>query len=309
MPGLFSQKGELMKKVFVCAVIALAALWCGIGASAAESTAQFSATGPLKVATGEGFDVVISCITTDTPTAGVLFTLEIPENYVLQDVKPGEGIERSEFSYSSSGSELILMYLDDQGGEGGLQGGEELAVITLAAREADEGAPLVCMEVDASAVTVGGDVISQAGTLEVAKVSVEGSAVSLPEAPPSAMEEGEQKDDLLQGATGSSEVATVEEALKGETPVASSQQSEPNEEKAEIITDANGNRVQVITDGTSQEVNDITEQVLGGKPATAPQNAEEMKPQAKIPWGYVAVAGVVTACVGAGVLVGRKIGR
>ena len=225
-----------MKKVFSFLLVFCMVLWGNVGACAADSAVKFTAEVSGEVNTGEPFSVSILCADTDDPTAGVLFTFVIPDGYAMQSAGPGEGIERAEFSYSYSGSELIVMYLDSEGGESSLRGGEEIAVITLMAGKAGSGNPLECKEIDASAVTEEGEVIAQSGTMEIQSVTVTGDEVELPVMPPSVMEEGEQKNELLQGATGSSETGTMQEAVSEQDGQEQSADSEPN-----IITDTDGN--------------------------------------------------------------------
>ena len=290
-----------MKKAIACALALLAALWWSTAVLAADSAAQFTASAEGAV-TGEAFDVSIVCENADDPTAGVLFVLQIPDGYSLQSIRQGAGIDLTELSYNHSGRELVLMYLDDDAGESGLTGGEEIAVLTMLAGEAGSGAPLVCSETDASAVTAAGDVIAQTATLDIAAVTVTGETIELPEPQPGIMEAGELKNELLQGATGTSGASTVTEAVTGSGQSGASSGSAPN-----IITDPNGNRIEVVTGGESQSAVDITEEVLAGKPATAPESSASETPEGASEgiMLWVAVAALIV-CAAICVLAWRK---
>ena len=135
-------------------------------------------------------------------------------------------------SYSSSGSELILMYLDDQGGEGGLQGGEELAVITLAAREADEGAPLVCMAVSYTHLEPEEPAATAEPTAEPEESVATAEPTVEPEEPAATAEPTAEPEEAVATAEPTAEpeepAATAEPTAEPEEPVATAEPtSEP----------------------------------------------------------------------------------
>lgn len=305
-----------MRKQFISATAAtLCALCLGFAASAAE-VAQYSLTADnAQVTAGNIVELSLRCDSAATPTAALSLQFTLPEGYAVYDVDSGSGIVSNELSYSYTDSTLNVLYLDNDAGGSPVESGSEVAKIKLTAATPGTGRPLVCIESDASLVTVEGKVETQGIDLAISDMTVTGEAVPVPTTVPSVSTDGKKQTMAEASSNAASESATVTERLQ-------EQQAKQNGDAAanelpptatpEIITDANGNKMQIVRNERVEEnVVDVTEDVLNAQPATTPtteaQPAVDTVPQqsnAALPVALVVV--VVIAAAAAGVVCYKK---
>lgn len=305
-----------MRKQFISATAAtLCALCLGFAASAAE-VAQYSLTADnAQVTAGNIVELSLRCDSAATPTAALSLQFTLPEGYAVYDVDSGSGIVSNELSYSYTDSTLNVLYLDNDAGGSPVESGSEVAKIKLTAATPGTGRPLVCIESDASLVTVEGKVETQGIDLTISDMTVTGEAVPVPTTVPSVSTDGKKQTMAEVSSNAASESATVTERLQ-------EQQAKQNGDAAanelpptatpEIITDANGNKMQIVRNERVEEnVVDVTEDVLNAQPATTPtteaQPAVDTVPQqsnAALPVALVVV--VVIAAAAAGVVCYKK---
>lgn len=300
-----------MRKQFISATAAaLCALCLGFAASAAE-VAQYSLTADnAQVTAGNIVELSLRCDSAATPTAALSLQFTLPEGYVVYDVDSGSGIVSNELSYSYTDSTLNVLYLDNDAGGSPVEPGSEVAKIKLTAATPGTGQPLVCIESDASLVTVEGKVETQGIDLTISDMTVTGEAVPVPTTVPSVSTDGKKQTMAEASSNAASESATVTERLQ-------EQQAKQNGDAAanelpptatpEIITDANGNKMQIVRNERVEEnAVDVTEDVLNAQPATTPtteaQPAVDTVPQqsnAALPVALVVVVVIAAAAAGA----------
>ena len=270
-----------MRKQFISATAAtLCALCLGFAASAAE-VAQYSLTADnAQVTAGNIVELSLRCDSAATPTAALSLQFTLPEGYAVYDVDSGSGIVSNELSYSYTDSTLNVLYLDNDAGGSPVEPGSEVAKIKLTAATPGTGRPLVCIESDASLVTVEGKVETQGIDLTISDMTVTGEAVPVPTTVPSVSTDGKKQTMAEASSNAASESAAVTERLQ-------EQQAKQNGDAAanelpptatpEIITDANGNKMQIVRNERVEEnAVDVTEDVLNAQPATTP--TEEAQP-------------------------------
>lgn len=300
-----------MRKQFISATAAtLCALCLGFAASAAE-VAQYSLTADnAQVTAGNIVELSLRCDSAATPTAALSLQFTLPEGYAVYDVDSGSGIVNNELSYSYTDSTLNVLYLDNDAGGSPVEPGSEVAKIKLTAATPGTGQPLVCIESDASLVTVEGKVETQGIDLTIGDMTVTGEAVPVPTTVPSVSTDGKKQTMAEASSNAASESATVTERLQ-------EQQAKQNGDAAanelpptatpEIITDANGNKMQIVRNERVEEnAVDVTEDVLNAQPATTPtaeaQPAVDTVPQqsnAALPVALVVVVVIAAAAAGA----------
>lgn len=300
-----------MRKQFISATAAtLCALCLGYAASAAE-VAQYSLTADnAQVTAGNIVELSLRCDSAATPTAALSLQFTLPEGYAVYDVDSGSGIVSNELSYSYTDSTLNVLYLDNDAGGSPVEPGSEVAKIKLTAATPGTGRPLVCIESDASLVTVEGKVETQGIDLTISDMTVTGEAVPVPTTVPSVSTDGKKQTMAEASSNAASESATVTERLQ-------EQQAKQNGDAAanelpptatpEIITDANGNKMQIVRNERVEEnAVDVTEDVLNAQPATTPttetQPAVDTVPQqsnAALPVALVVVVVIAAAAAGA----------
>lgn len=300
-----------MRKQFISATAAtLCALCLGFAASAAE-VAQYSLTADnAQVTAGNIVELSLRCDSAATPTAALSLQFTLPEGYAVYDVDSGSGIVSNELSYSYTDSTLNVLYLDNDAGGSPVEPGSEVAKIKLTAATPGTGRPLVCIESDASLVTVEGKVETQGIDLTISDMTVTGEAVPVPTTVPSVSTDGKKQTMAEASSNAASESATVTERLQ-------EQQAKQNGDAAanelpptatpEIITDANGNKMQMVRNERVEEnAVDVTEDVLNAQPATTPtteaQPAVDTVPQqsnAALPVALVVVVVIAAAAAGA----------
>lgn len=303
-----------MRKQFISATAAtLCALCLGFAASAAE-VAQYSLTADnAQVTAGNIVELSLRCDSAATPTAALSLQFTLPEGYAVYDVDSGSGIVSNELSYSYTDSTLNVLYLDNDAGGSPVEPGSEVAKIKLTAATPGTGQPLVCIESDASLVTVEGKVETQGIDLTISDMTVTGEAVPVPTTVPSVSTDGKKQTMAETSSNAASESATMTERLQ-------EQQAKQNGDAAanelpptatpEIITDANGNKMQIVRNERVEEnAVDVTEDVLNAQPATTPtteaQPAVDTVPQqsnAALPVALV----VVIAAAAAGAVCYKK---
>lgn len=300
-----------MRKQFISATAAaLCALCLGFAASAAE-VAQYSLTADnAQVTAGNIVELSLRCDSATTPTAALSLQFTLPEGYAVYDVDSGSGIVSNELSYSYTDSTLNVLYLDNDAGGSPVEPGSEVAKIKLTAATPGTGQPLVCIESDASLVTVEGKVETQGIDLTISDMTVTGEAVPVPTTVPSVSTDGKKQTMAETSSNAASESATMTERLQ-------EQQAKQNGDAAanelpptatpEIITDANGNKMQIVRNERVEEnAVDVTEDVLNAQPATTPtteaQPAVDTVPQqsnAALPVALVVVVVIAAAAAGA----------
>lgn len=300
-----------MRKQFISTTAAtLCALCLGFAASAAE-VAQYSLTADnAQVTAGNIVELSLRCDSAATPTAALSLQFTLPEGYAVYDVDSGSGIVSNELSYSYTDSTLNVLYLDNDAGGSPVEPGSEVAKIKLTAATPGTGRPLVCIESDASLVTVEGKVETQGIDLTISDMTVTGEAVPVPTTVPSVSTDGKKQTMAEASSNAASESATVTERLQ-------EQQAKQNGDAAanelpptatpEIITDANGNKMQIVRNERVEEnAVDVTEDVLNAQPATTPtteaQPAVDTVPQqsnAALPVALVVVVVIAAAAAGA----------
>ena len=303
-----------MRKQFISATAAtLCALCLGFAASAAEM-AQYSLTADnAQVTAGNIVELSLRCDSAATPTAALSLQFTLPEGYAVYDVDSGSGIVSNELSYSYTDSTLNVLYLDNDAGGSPVEPGSEVAKIKLTAATPGTGRPLVCIESDASLVTVEGKVETQGIDLTISDMTVTGEAVPVPTTVPSVSTDGKKQTMAEASSNAASESAAMTERLQ-------EQQAKQNGDAAanelpptatpEIITDANGNKMQIVRNERVEEnAVDVTEDVLNAQPATTPtteaQPAVDTVPQqsnAALPVALV----VVIAAAAAGAVCYKK---
>lgn len=311
IPALLGRNLIRMRKQFISATAAtLCALCLGFAASAAE-VAQYSLTADnAQVTAGNIVELSLRCDSAATPTAALSLQFTLPEGYAVYDVDSGSGIVSNELSYSYTDSTLNVLYLDNDAGGSPVEPGSEVAKIKLTAATPGTGRPLVCIESDASLVTVEGKVETQGIDLTISDMTVTGEAVPVPTTVPSVSTDGKKQTMAEASSNAASESATVTERLQ-------EQQAKQNGDAAanelpptatpEIITDANGNKVQIVRNERVEEnAVDVTEDVLNAQPATTPtaeaQPAVDTVPQqsnAALPVALVVVVVIAAAAAGA----------
>lgn len=300
-----------MRKQFISATAAtLCALCLGFAASAAE-VAQYSLTADnAQVTAGNIVELSLRCDSAATPTAALSLQFTLPEGYAVYDVDSGSGIVSNELSYSYTDSTLNVLYLDNDAGGSPVEPGSEVAKIKLTAVTPGTGRPLVCIESDASLVTVEGKVATQGIDLTISDMTVTGEAVPVPTTVPSVSTDGKKQTMAEASSNAASESAAMTERLQ-------EQQAKQNGDAAanelpptatpEIITDANGNKMQIVRNERVEEnAVDVTEDVLNAQPATTPtteaQPAVDAVPQqsnAALPVALVVVVVIAAAAAGA----------
>lgn len=300
-----------MRKQFISATAAtLCALCLGFAASAAE-VAQYSLTADnAQVTAGNIVELSLRCDSAATPTAALSLQFTLPEGYAVYDVDSGSGIVSNELSYSYTDSTLNVLYLDNDAGGSPVEPGSEVAKIKLTAATPGTGRPLVCIESDASLVTVEGKVATQGIDLTISDMTVTGEAVPVPTTVPSVSTDGKKQTMAEASSNAASESAAMTERLQ-------EQQAKQNGDAAanelpptatpEIITDANGNKMQIVRNERVEEnAVDVTEDVLNAQPATTPtteaQPAVDTVPQqsnAALPVALVVVVVIAAAAAGA----------
>lgn len=314
IPALLGRNLIRMRKQFISATAAtLCALCLGFAASAAE-VAQYSLTADnAQVTAGNIVELSLRCDSAATPTAALSLQFTLPEGYAVYDVDSGSGIVSNELSYSYTDSTLNVLYLDNDAGGSPVEPGSEVAKIKLTAATPGTGRPLVCIESDASLVTVEGKVETQGIDLTISDMTVTGEAVPVPTTVPSVSTDGKKQTMAEASSNAASESAAVTERLQ-------EQQAKQNGDAAanelpptatpEIITDANGNKMQIVRNERVEEnAVDVTEDVLNAQPATTPtaeaQPAVDTVPQqsnAALPVALV----VVIAAAAAGAVCYKK---
>ena len=311
IPALLGRNLIRMRKQFISATAAtLCALCLGFAASAAE-VAQYSLTADnAQVTAGNIVELSLRCDSAATPTAALSLQFTLPEGYAVYDVDSGSGIVSNELSYSYTDSTLNVLYLDNDAGGSPVEPGSEVAKIKLTAATPGTGRPLVCIESDASLVTVEGKVETQGIDLTISDMTVTGEAVPVPTTVPSVSTDGKKQTMAEASSNAASESAAMTERLQ-------EQQAKQNGDAAanelpptatpEIITDANGNKMQIVRNERVEEnAVDVTEDVLNAQPATTPtteaQPAVDTVPQqsnAALPVALVVVAVIAAAAAGA----------
>ena len=311
IPALLGRNLIRMRKQFISATAAtLCALCLGFAASAAE-VAQYSLTADnAQVTAGNIVELSLRCDSAATPTAALSLQFTLPEGYAVYDVDSGSGIVNNELSYSYTDSTLNVLYLDNDAGGSPVEPGSEVAKIKLTAATPGTGQPLVCIESDASLVTVEGKVESQDIDLTIGDMTVTGEAVPVPTTVPSVSTDGKKQTMAEASSNAASESATMTERLQ-------EQQTKQNGDAAaneptptatpEIITDATGNTMQLVRNERAEEnAVDVTEDVLNAQPATAPtteaQPSADTVPQQSneaLPVALVVVVVIAAAAAGA----------
>ena len=300
-----------MRKQFISATAAtLCALCRGFAASAAE-VAQYSLTADnAQVTAGNIVELSLRCDSAATPTAALSLQFTLPEGYAVYDVDSGSGIVSNELSYSYTDSTLNVLYLDNDAGGSPVEPGSEVAKIKLTAATPGTGRPLVCIESDASLVTVEGKVETQGIDLTISDMTVTGEAVPVPTTVPSVSTDGKKQTMAEASSNAASESATMTERLQ-EQQAKQNGDATANElsptATPEIITDANGNKMQIVRNERVEEnAVDVTEDVLNAQPATTPtaeaQPAVDTVPQqsnAALPVALVVVVVIAAAAAGA----------
>ncbi len=300
-----------MRKQFISATAAtLCALCLGFAASAAE-VAQYSLTADnAQVTAGNIVELSLRCDSAATPTAALSLQFTLPEGYAVYDVDSGSGIVSNELSYSYTDSTLNVLYLDNDAGGSPVEPGSEVAKIKLTAATPGTGRPLVCIESDASLVTVEGKVETQGIDLTISDMTVTGEAVPVPTTVPSVSTDGKKQTMAEASSNAASESATMTERLQ-EQQAKQNGDATANElsptATPEIITDANGNKMQIVRNERVEEnAVDVTEDVLNAQPATTPtaeaQPAVDTVPQqsnAALPVALVVVVVIAAAAAGA----------
>lgn len=300
-----------MRKQFISATAAtLCALCLGFAASAAE-VAQYSLTADnAQVTAGNIVELSLRCDSAATPTAALSLQFTLPEGYAVYDVDSGSGIVSSELSYSYTDSTLNVLYLDNDAGGSPVEPGSEVAKIKLTAATPGTGRPLVCIESDASLVTVEGKVETQGIDLTIRDMTVTGEAVPVPTTVPSVSTDGKKQTMAEASSNAASESATMTERLQEQQAKQNGDATAnelPPTATPEIITDANGNKMQIVRNERVEEnAVDVTEDVLNAQPATTPtaeaQPAVDTVPQqsnAALPVALVVVVVIAAAAAGA----------
>lgn len=311
IPALLGRNLIRMRKQFISATAAtLCALCLGFAASAAE-VAQYSLTADnAQVTAGNFVELSLRCDSAATPTAALSLQFTLPEGYAVYDVDSGSGIVSNELSYSYTDSTLNVLYLDNDAGGSPVEPGSEVAKIKLTAATPGTGRPLVCIESDASLVTVEGKVETQGIDLTISDMTVTGEAVPVPTTVPSVSTDGKKQTMAEASSNAASESATMTERLQ-EQQAKQNGDATANElsptATPEIITDANGNKMQIVRNERVEEnAVDVTEDVLNAQPATTPtaeaQPAVDTVPQqsnAALPVALVVVVVIAAAAAGA----------
>lgn len=183
-----------MKRKLLAGILFAAILSVMATTFAAESVGVVFAAKPevQNTETGADFRVSISCDKNDNETGVAVLTLEVPDMFVLQKVCAGQDIQESELSYNYINGQLILLYMDGEGGASSLKQGQELAVVTLVAQKPGSAQPLTFVATDASALNNKRDVYTQKSSGYSVGIEVTGATIVLPTVPPTYRELGEK---------------------------------------------------------------------------------------------------------------------
>lgn len=269
--------------------------------AAAGETAQFAATPDLtEIATGDTVTLSVRCTQADLDPAAAVLTFAIGENYVFTEARTGSDITIGELSYSYQNGQLVLLYLDNTGGSSPLPADGEMAVVTLQAASAAEGAPMTCTETDVSAVGADGNVVSLNGSTEVGSVTVTGETVELMTPAPVVVDEGKEQDaqTILNSQTsGASESGSPTAQPSSDDAGQTAQPDSAPAPTPFYTTSPSGERVEIIPSESTEPI-DLTEEVLGGQPATTPQTAAEETAPSIMPLVLGGLAVLVVATVG-----------
>ena len=213
-------------------------------------------------------ELSLRCDSAATPTAALSLQFTLPEGYAVYDVDSGSGIVSNELSYSYTDSTLNVLYLDNDAGGSPVEPGSEVAKIKLTAATPGTGRPLVCIESDASLVTVEGKVETQGIDLTISDMTVTGEAVPVPTTVPSVSTDGKKQTMAEASSNAASESATMTERLQ--------------EQQAKQNGDATANELSpTATPETSPTP--TPEPTVAPAMATATSNATKDAPQIKDP--------------------------
>ena len=267
---------------FVRSIRALAALlplclFCALPARGAEGTAAIDFS-PLSAEVGTGETVTLSVTVKECslPVAGAGLTLEVADAYRFSSAQAGSGIRPSEFSYSYSGSQLILLYIDDDVGDTPAGAGAELAQITLTAAAESADAPLRCTKTDVAAA-VGDDYTALDTAVSFGALRAVGEPVAAATPEPHYVEESQPPQALPDGADLGGDAAGGNAAAGdtagndagndagGTVPPATPATT------TTFTTDAQGNRIAVITPV-------ITPAPAGSEAAGDSEEPDEIRP-------------------------------
>lgn len=148
----------MMKKWLsrLAAIFAVGMMACS--AYAEQATATFSLR-PEQGAQGDTvwYELVYDSGSHSTAGAGFYFNLE-PGVSVAQ-VLPGDGVETAEISYNSTGQELVLLYIDDEGGLSVPEKGAQLFRVALKNTFSEKLFPFTVEKTDVCATLENMDVI------------------------------------------------------------------------------------------------------------------------------------------------------
>lgn len=183
-----------MKRKWLAGLLFAAILSVMATPIAAESEGVVFAAKPevQSTETGEDFRVSISCDKNDNETGVAVLTLEVPDMFLLQKVCAGQDIQESELSYNYINGQLILLYVDGEGGASSLKQGQELAVVTLVAEKPGSAQPLMFVATDASALNNKRNVYTQKSSGYSVGIEVTGAIIVLPTVAPTYREPGEK---------------------------------------------------------------------------------------------------------------------
>lgn len=154
-----------------------------------------------QLETGQLLDMVLAVEQTDLPVVGCALHLTLTDSYQFDSIKAGSDIEKSELSYSYDGSEIILLYMDDDLGGSPAGAGAQIAVISLAAVAACETAPLSCTLADVA----GGDLdetVQMEADVSVGTAVVTGQQTARPAPPPHYVEAGGEEQPMAEHPAG-----------------------------------------------------------------------------------------------------------
>lgn len=163
-----------MKRILAAAALSAALLWGGLTAAAAPPSTRFTVTPDRATAqTGESITYTVAYTEGDMDVAGAMFTFTLPDGCTFASAAAGSGRSGNEISYSITGNELRLMFLDNGAGNTPVHVGEEISRFVLTLSSPGEKALRSAGNVDVSCIQ-NNTAYSVEGTALISGLSVQG---------------------------------------------------------------------------------------------------------------------------------------
>lgn len=197
------------------AVLAAGVMVCSVYAE--QATASFF----LRPEEGAQGDTIWYELVYDSgthSTAGAAFYFNLEPGVSVQQVLPGADVEKAEISYNSTGQELVLLYVDEDGGLSVPEQGAQMFRVALKNSFSENLFPFRVEKTDVCAALDNLDVIPVEATLQMKNLQGEQQNITpaQPAQEESVQEQG-QAASPQSNASGSSSVAQASSAAPSET--------------------------------------------------------------------------------------------